>query len=82
MSGGDWIGDFVGGWPDPAPQQTPPPAAPSARETVEIVVCPKCRKRVVRCTKRQATHSSWTCDACFHGWKEGPEVGGSKGFVA
>ncbi|MFM2054096.1 MAG: hypothetical protein RL456_2133 [Pseudomonadota bacterium] len=82
MSGGDWIGDFAGGWPDSPPPPPPPPHAGGARETVEIIICPKCRSRDVRCTKRTATHSHWSCGPCFHGWKEGPTVGNSKGFIA
>lgn len=77
--GGDWVGDFAGDWPDLPPQV---PASGGAREVVEIVICPKCRCRNVRCSKRQQTHSNWTCDKCFHGWKESPTVGDSKGFIA
>jgi hypothetical protein len=83
VSGGDWIGDFAGGWPDQAPAPVPPPtAAPAtARETVEIIVCPACRSRDVRCTRRQATHGAWSCAACFHGWKERPELGRDRAAV-
>lgn len=86
MSGapGDWVGDFAGGdWTDQPPPPPPPATNGGARETVEIVICPnpKCRSRDVRCTKRQPTHSNWTCDKCFNGWKEPPKVGDSKGFI-
>lgn len=79
--GGDWIGDFTDGWPD-VPPPAPAPAAGGARETVEIVICPRCRVRDVRCTKRQATHSNWACEKCFHGWKEGPTTGTTRASIA
>jgi hypothetical protein len=86
VSGGDWVGDFAGDWPDqptpPVPPVPPQPPTGSGRESVEIIVCPKCRSRDVRCTKRTQVGSHWSCPACFHGWKELPSVGGSKGTIA
>ena len=80
--GGDWVGDFAGDWQEPPPPPVQAKAPPGGRETVEIVICPRCRARDVRCTKRTTTHSHWSCAVCFHGWKEGPEVGQARGWLA
>ena len=82
-AGGDWVGDFAGDWPDQPPAVPPQvPASGGAREVVEIVICPKCKVRDVRCTKRTQVASHWSCPACFMGWKEGPDVGRDRVLLA
>lgn len=74
MSGGsDWVGDFAVDWGPPQPPPAPA-ALPPARETVEIIVCPRCRDREPR-PERRTPVARWVCDKCYYAWKEDPAVG-------
>jgi len=70
-----WTGSMS--WDDEADRQRRRSTKPPNRATVEIVLCPTCKGRHIRCHKRTAAVSHWACLAEIGcpDWKEGPNVG-------